>query len=197
MKALRHRRDHAADTGASAVELATAPKAPPSCRRPDDTGAVAVEFATTPKAPPSRRQRTDAGAAAVEFALLVPLLLLFVAGVLGLGLYIWGQQSANFGAREGARLAAVGVTDCYAWANQTKARSGAITSPYSVTLSYSPSATVGSTITVTLKYKNNGPANALLAAATSLFPGGALQLPSDSTATAQSRAEVIGVTSCP
>jgi Flp pilus assembly protein TadG len=175
MRSLRHRRGHNADEGV-----------------------LSLEPRSTRTTLPSQRRAGDTGAAAVEFALLVPLLLLFVAGILGLGLYLWGQQSANFGAREGARLAAVGVNNCTTWANQTKARSGAITSPYAVTLSYSPSATVGSTITVTLKYKNNGPANSLLAAATSLFPGGALQLPSDSTATAQSRAEVIGsVTSCP
>ncbi|MDQ6874787.1 MAG: pilus assembly protein [Actinomycetota bacterium] len=52
---------------------------------------------------------------AVEFALVAPLLLLLVFGVITFGYGYFEQQGANAAAREGARLAAVGVTSCGTW----------------------------------------------------------------------------------
>lgn len=50
----------------------------------------------------------DRGAAAVEFALLVPLLLLIVFGIIDFGRALNAQITLTQAAREGARLAAVG-----------------------------------------------------------------------------------------
>jgi len=51
---------------------------------------------------------TDRGAAAVEFALLLPLLLLVVFGIIDFGRAINAQITLTQAAREGARLAALG-----------------------------------------------------------------------------------------
>ena len=51
--------------------------------------------------------RHDRGAAAVEFALVVPLLLLLVFGILDYGRFFFDSVSLRQGAREGARQAVV------------------------------------------------------------------------------------------
>ncbi len=54
-----------------------------------------------------RRGRAESGAAAVEFAIIVPVLLLLVLGIVDFG-YAFGQKLAlNHAAREGARMAVV------------------------------------------------------------------------------------------
>ncbi len=55
-----------------------------------------------------RATRTERGAAAVEFALVVPILLLLVFGMVQYGLYFWSAQGGSSAAREAARRAAVG-----------------------------------------------------------------------------------------
>jgi Flp pilus assembly protein TadG len=50
----------------------------------------------------------DRGAAAVEFALLLPLLLLIVLGIIDFGRMLNAQVTLTQAAREGARLAALG-----------------------------------------------------------------------------------------
>ena len=54
----------------------------------------------------SERSR-DRGASLVEFALVIPLLTLFLFGIVQFGIAYDKQQSINSGAREGARLAAL------------------------------------------------------------------------------------------
>lgn len=54
------------------------------------------------------RQSDDHGAAAVEFALIVPLLLLVVFGIINFGVLFSQQLTLNNGVREGARRAVVG-----------------------------------------------------------------------------------------
>lgn len=56
---------------------------------------------------PSARRRDD-GAVAVEFALIAPLLLLLVFGLIQYGFYFWSMQGGSSAAREAARRAAVG-----------------------------------------------------------------------------------------
>jgi Flp pilus assembly protein TadG len=56
----------------------------------------------------SERHRGDSGAAAVEFALVLPLLLLLVVGMLDFGMTYNHWISLTNLAHEGARLAAVG-----------------------------------------------------------------------------------------
>jgi Flp pilus assembly protein TadG len=62
----------------------------------------------------ARRRRgrvgADRGAAAVEFALLLPLLLLLLFGIIDFGRALNAQITLTQAAREGARLAALGNT---------------------------------------------------------------------------------------
>ena len=55
-----------------------------------------------------RRRGVEGGAAAVEFALVLPILLLLVFGILQYGLYFWAMQGGSDIARDAARRAAVG-----------------------------------------------------------------------------------------
>jgi Flp pilus assembly protein TadG len=59
----------------------------------------------------SARLRRDAGAELVEFALVLPLLLLVLGGIVDFGILLQRQQVVTNAAREGARLAAVGYSD--------------------------------------------------------------------------------------
>jgi len=54
-----------------------------------------------------RREHRDRGAAAVEFALVVPVLLLLVFGIIDFGLFFSDSLSARQGVREAARQGAV------------------------------------------------------------------------------------------
>ena len=54
------------------------------------------------------RTREPRGASAVEFALIVPILLILIVGLLQYGLYFWSAQGGANAAREAARRAAVG-----------------------------------------------------------------------------------------
>jgi Flp pilus assembly protein TadG len=61
----------------------------------------------------TRAHRDDTGAAAVEFAIVTPLLLLLVFGLIQYGFYFWAMQGGSAAAREAARRAAVGApTSC-------------------------------------------------------------------------------------
>ncbi len=55
-----------------------------------------------------RMRRRDDGAVAVEFALIAPLLLLLVFGLIQYGFYFWSMQGGSSAVREAARRAAVG-----------------------------------------------------------------------------------------
>lgn len=73
------------------------------------TGARGQQEGTTLVKPPRRGSATsDRGAAAVEFALLLPLLLLIVFGLLDFGRAINTQITLTQAAREGARALALG-----------------------------------------------------------------------------------------
>jgi len=54
-----------------------------------------------------RRERGDHGAAAVEFALVVPVLVLLVLGIVDYGIYFVDTTGARQGVREGARQGVV------------------------------------------------------------------------------------------
>ena len=58
-----------------------------------------------------RKARRDRGAAAVEFALLLPVLLLLVFGIIDFGRALNAQITLTQAAREGARLAALGQSN--------------------------------------------------------------------------------------
>lgn len=56
----------------------------------------------------ARRAHGSRGAAVVEFALVVPILLLLVFGIIQYGLYFWAMQGGSDIARSAARMSAVG-----------------------------------------------------------------------------------------
>jgi Flp pilus assembly protein TadG len=56
-----------------------------------------------------RRLHREDGASAVEFALIVPLLVIFVFGIIEFGIAFLQVQSIRTGVREGGRAAAVGA----------------------------------------------------------------------------------------
>jgi Flp pilus assembly protein TadG len=58
----------------------------------------------------TRRTRHENGAAAVELALVMPLLLLLVLGIIGYGYMLSFRQALSQGAAEGARAAAVSAS---------------------------------------------------------------------------------------
>lgn len=65
----------------------------------------------------------DRGAAAVEFALVLPVLLLVLCGIVDFGRALHAQVVLTQAAREGARLAALGAPDTV---TRTKAAAGAL-----------------------------------------------------------------------
>ena len=58
----------------------------------------------------SRCQGSEGGAAAVEFALVVPILLLLVFGIVDLGLMVNRDTMVNNASRDGVRAASLGAT---------------------------------------------------------------------------------------
>jgi Flp pilus assembly protein TadG len=72
----------------------------------------------------------DRGAVAVEFALLLPLLLLIVMGIVDFGRMLNAQESITQAAREGARLVALGQPNV---TSRTQAAAGVL-SPVGVSI---------------------------------------------------------------
>lgn len=73
---------------------------------------------------PPGKGTTDRGAVAVEFALLLPVLLLIVFGIIDFGRALNAQITLTQAAREGARLAALGDTTGQVQSRATAAATG-------------------------------------------------------------------------
>lgn len=90
----------------------------------------------------------DGGASALEFALVAPILILLVMGIVEFGVLYQAQLALTHAAREGARLAAVGKYDAAAVVDRAY--------PIAPSVSTSPAppsaALGGQPITVTLTY---------------------------------------------
>ena len=61
--------------------------------------------------PCNQFKANEKGQSLVEFALLLPILLLLLLGIIQFGIIFNGQITVTSAAREGARLAAVGADD--------------------------------------------------------------------------------------
>jgi len=107
-----------------------------------DSGAIGAEFPGIPKAPPSASPTREAGAAAVEFALVVPLLLLLVFGIIQFGITFGQVLALNNASRQGARVGVVSLNRCDAvMASVKQGVGGAIALAYPVTVTVARGAT--------------------------------------------------------
>lgn len=96
-----------------------------------------------------RPENRDDGAAAVEFALVLPILVALLLGIIQLGWYFFVANSASGAAREGARRVVVG--DCWDGAFEPYVAAQA---PTTTSASYSPDpagADIGDAITITVE----------------------------------------------
>lgn len=75
-----------------------------------------------------RRARAERGAAAVEFALIMPILLVLVFGIISYGYMLSFRQSISQAAAEGARAAAVAQQSSNQVADATRAMNEALNS---------------------------------------------------------------------
>lgn len=86
------------------------PRSRPAPHAEDRAGA-AFPNRLAPGPSPARRMRgQEGGAAAIEFALIMPLLVLFVFGIIGFGLAFMQMQTIRGALREGGRAAATGAS---------------------------------------------------------------------------------------
>ena len=95
------------------------------------------------------RTRTDRGAALVEFALILPLLVLLVFGVIEFGRGYHTKTTLTHAAREGVRVAALDSGDPVATVRN--AAPNLDTAQIDVTVDPSP-CTTGQPVTVTVEY---------------------------------------------
>lgn len=93
--------------------------------------------------------KSQRGQALVEFALILPLLLLLVFGIIQFGFIFHAYLTVNEAAREGARLAAV---KAYAEDSAIKAKVQERTPSLTLTIDITPAGTrpIGSTVSVTV-----------------------------------------------
>ena len=99
------------------------------------------------------RRRGEGGGAAVEFALVVPILLALLFGILQYGYHYWAIETASATAREAARRFAVGTELV---CTQNEAKSNADTAALGpVTVTRTPaSPQVGDLVTVTVSFQS-------------------------------------------
>jgi Flp pilus assembly protein TadG len=106
----------------------------------------------------NRRRRGERGAAAVEFALLAPIVLLLVFGIIQYGLYFWADQGGSDAGRDAARLSAVGKpTDCTTFRANVTAPIDSMGNNFDITRTYTDSDNdglieVGDTVNVTVTF---------------------------------------------
>lgn len=103
----------------------------------------------------NRRLRNPRGQAMVELALVLPLVLLVLFGIMEFGLVFQAYLTVNHVAREGARLAAVGGTNAAINSLITANAAGLTLADLTVTITPSSEAsrTAGTMVTVRVDYR--------------------------------------------
>ncbi len=76
----------------------------------------------------------ERGVAVVEFAIVLPILLLFMFGLIDFGRAAWTQTTLNYAAQATARCYAIGSSSC---STTALAQAYAVTQAYAITLSCS------------------------------------------------------------
>jgi Flp pilus assembly protein TadG len=110
------------------------------------------------------RRRTDGGAVAIEFALIMPIFLLLVFGMIQYGVYFWAAQGGSSATREAARRAAVGdFPTCVAFRTDVRERIDSLGDSTTATISRTyangpgnlkPTVEVGDVVTVVVEFKS-------------------------------------------
>lgn len=107
--------------------------------------------------------------------------------MMGFGLTLWALQAADHAAREGARLAAVGVADCTTWRNAVEDRGGFLANMGAKFDFQDVNAdgydNPGDTITVSIRYAVPGAPHWMLDAAAGILPGDSTFTISDGSTT--------------
>lgn len=105
--------------------------------------------------PPSSRSRQERGAAAVEFALVAPILILLVFGIISYGYMLSFRQAMSQGAAEGARAGAVWAS-AYAPSQDAQRIAAARTGVDQALASYGVSCSDGATCEVLMQPCGSG-----------------------------------------
>lgn len=108
------------------------------------------------------RVRGDRGAAVVEFALVMPILLLLLFGIIQYGLYFWAMQGGSDIARSAARMSATGdPADCDVFRDRIQdeidrlaGTSGTATINRTYTQQDATAVTVGDTVVVEVEFES-------------------------------------------
>lgn len=136
---------------------------------------------TVPERRIANSRNADRGAAAVEFALVLPVLLLIVFGIIDLGRALNAQITLTEAAREGARLAALGESNVV---SRTQAAATGL-SPVSVTVTSSCPASATQTSDAVVKVSYSFSFITPISAFTALFgvsgPGSGLTMSAQGT----------------
>jgi Flp pilus assembly protein TadG len=140
------------------------------------------------RAPKRRSALRERGAAAVELAIVLPLLLLVIGGIVDFGRAFYTQIVISNAAREGARMMAVGGYSTSQVTTRTQlATASGLPSPPSVTLS--ACATEAATGLSVARVTVSAPFQWLIVRDLSSFFGSPITLPSTLTATGSMRCE--------
>jgi Flp pilus assembly protein TadG len=115
-----------------------------------------------------RRRGGDRGAAAVEFAIVFPVLMLIVFGIIDFGRALNDQITLTQAAREGARLEALGESNV---AQSTQSAAGGL-SPVTVTITSTCPAGAGPTANAVVNVSYSFSFVTPLSAIAGLFGGG-------------------------
>lgn len=109
------------------------------------------------------RRRAEGGAVAIEFALVMPIFLLLVFGMIQYGLYFWAAQGSSSATRDAARRAAVGdFPTCAEFRADVRTRIDSLGDPASARIfrtyqdgpgNLKPTVEVGDVVTVTVEFQ--------------------------------------------